>query len=309
MGEITSELDIRYVKLEFTLTFPNSCVLPISKASAIRGGMGEMLLRANCIRDRNCDNCDFVEECIVQRTMYSRFENKPDFMSPSDSVGYVVECENYEEKFEAGDELRFYLILFGRTIVYFNQYMSALFALGQNGLGKDKAKFYISQVKNNIGQPILDGNNIFMEYYQIDTIADYVNRRMKDIRQECCNELKFKSATTIKYHGSFIQEFNMEAIVNAIKRRIYILDLFENIDGEDLYKSQFELPEIIDQDIKTVKTRRYSSRKNAGMPLQGIKGTVVLDIIPDEIMPLLLAGEILHIGKNTSFGFGRYIVK
>ena len=70
MGEITSELDIRYVKLEFTLTFPNSCVLPISKASAIRGGMGEMLLRANCIRDRNCDNCDFVEECIVQRTMY-----------------------------------------------------------------------------------------------------------------------------------------------------------------------------------------------------------------------------------------------
>ena len=38
--------------------------------------------------------------------------------------------------------------------------------------------------------------------------------------------------TTIKYHGSFIQEFNMEAIVNAIKRRIYILDLFENIDGD-----------------------------------------------------------------------------
>ena len=29
-----------------------------------------------------------------------------------------------------------------------------------------------------------------------------------------------------------IQEFNMEAIVNAIKRRIYILDLFENIDGD-----------------------------------------------------------------------------
>lgn len=309
MKKITSELDIRYVKLEFTLTFPNSCVLPISKASAIRGGMGEMLLRANCIRDRDCDNCDFVDECIVQRTMYSRFENKPDFMSQNDSVGYVIECENYMEEFNAGDELKFYLILFGKTIVYFNQYMQALFALGQNGLGKDKAKFYISQVKNNKGQAILDGNNIFMEYYQIDTIADYVERRLKDIRQECCNELKFKTATTIKYQGNFIQEFNMEAIVNAIKRRIYILDSFENIDGEELYKSQFELPKIIDQDIKTIKVRRYSSRKNAGMPLQGIKGEVVLDVISDELMPLLLAGEILHIGKSTSFGFGRYIVK
>lgn len=45
--------------------------LPVNKVSAIRGGMGEMLLRSNCIRDRNCAVCDFKGECIVRRTMYS----------------------------------------------------------------------------------------------------------------------------------------------------------------------------------------------------------------------------------------------
>ena len=125
--DVSRVLQIRYVKLHFTIMFPQDSILPKSKASALRGGMGEMLLRANCISDRNCDNCDFYKECIVQRTMYSQFENKPDFITTGDSVGYVVECENYEEEFPTGSTLTFNLILFGKTIVYFNQYLQALF--------------------------------------------------------------------------------------------------------------------------------------------------------------------------------------
>ena len=43
MGEITSELDIRYVKLEFTLTFPNSCVLPISMITITKRTAGVLM--------------------------------------------------------------------------------------------------------------------------------------------------------------------------------------------------------------------------------------------------------------------------
>lgn len=54
--------------------------------------------------------------------------------------------------------------------------------------------------------------------------------------------------------------------------------------------------------------RRYSSTQDQKMPLKGIKGEMRLSHIPGELMPALLAGEVLHIGKNTSFGFGKYRV-
>jgi CRISPR/Cas system endoribonuclease Cas6 (RAMP superfamily) len=45
------------------------------------------------------------------------------------------------------------------------------------------------------------------------------------------------------------------------------------------------------------------------MLLRGIRGSCRLSDVDRTAMALLLAGELLHIGKNTSFGFGRYTVK
>ena len=47
--------DIRYTKLTFTIEFTEDIMLPKQKVSAIRGGIGEMLLRANCVRRRECE--------------------------------------------------------------------------------------------------------------------------------------------------------------------------------------------------------------------------------------------------------------
>ena len=45
------------------------------------------------------------------------------------------------------------------------------------------------------------------------------------------------------------------------------------------------------------------------MYLKGIKGKIEVEEIGEEILPLYLAGELIHIGKNTSFGFGRYTLR
>ena len=47
-------------------------------------------------------------------------------------------------------------------------------------------------------------------------------------------------------------------------------------------------------------------RKQEKMLLRGIKGFIETEPIKEELLQLLLAGELLHIGKNTSFGFGQY---
>ena len=314
---IADMLNIRYVKLHFYLEITEDCTLPCSKAPAIRGGMGEMLLRANCIRDRKCDECDFFKECIVQRTMYSQIENVPDFMNSTDSVGYIIDCNDFREHFKSGDTLRFDLTLFGKTICYFNQYMQAIYALGQNGLGKDKARFVVARVTNSDNQDILIGNDIYMNRYEVHTLADYVAYRKKQLKNGVMeNIIEFRSPLTVKYNGEFLKEFSVEPVTIALLRRLYILACFEGIMRDDcmsqILKRLFEecdMPVILEQEISPVTVKRYSTRKDQRIALKGIKGYMKIDKIQNEMLDLYLAAEIIHIGKSTSFGFGKIRVR
>lgn len=303
-------LGIRYTKINFTIRLVEDTVLPEQKASALRGGIGEMLLRVNCIRDRNCEVCDFESECIVRRTMYSKFERKPDFVTTGDSVGYVMECEDYRTTFYAGDCLKFTLILFGKTIVYFSQYMQAIFSLGQLGVGKNKSKFQIVQVTNQKNENLLLGDNIYMERYEVSTIRDYVIYRKRKIEERGVDgKMTFRTPLTLKNNGVFIDAFEMEAILKGVVRRIFILDCFEGIEADQIEVDKLKIPEILNQRVCFAHVKRYSNRQKMSMQFHGIKGEVNLISIEKNVLEILLAGELIHIGKNTSFGFGKYILR
>ncbi len=306
MTTINKQLSIRYVKLHFTIRFYEDTVAPKYKASALRGGMGEMLLRANCIGNRECERCDFESECLVRRILYSKMEIQPAFMTKGDSVGYVLECENYQTDFQAGDEIKFNLILFGKTIVYFSQILNAFYALGQMGLGKEKSRFEIVSVTNTRGTPILHNKNVEMQHYQVETVEDYVNYRLQ--KQKKTGDpfiIKFQSPLTLKYRGEYLKEFQIEALYEAIKRRIYMLDCFEGIEAEQK-KERPPLPGIVRQEHHQVEVPRYSNHQQSKMILRGIEGQIEIEEPSEDLRKLLFAGELIHIGKNTSFGFGRY---
>lgn len=306
--EMNQYLQVRYVKLYFTITFLEDTRLPVNKVSALRGGMGEMLLLVNCVRDRDCESCDFETECIVRRTMYSKFEKKPDFVTTGESIGYVLECEDRRKEFYVGDTLEFQMILFGKTIVYLNQFIQAFTMLGMQGLGKEHSRFRISEIRNTTKEVLYDGAQLDMGRYHIFRLCDYVENRIRKKKGQWKGQLTFYSPVTLKYQKEFLQEFQMEPIIIAIKRRIYMLNCYEGVD-EEWKEENFEIPEIIWQDHQFVQVERYSSRQNSKMTLKGIKGRIQLNGVDDALLPLLLAGELIHIGKNTSFGFGRFLVE
>ena len=302
-------LQIRYIKLYITVSFPEGALLPVNKASALRGGMGEMLLQMNCIRDRDCENCDFEAECLVQRTMYSKYEIKPVFLTAGESIGYVLECENYQEEFAAGGTLQFQLLLFGKTLVYFNQFMQALTMLGVVGLGKEHAKFCIASVKNEQNQVIVSEEELDLGNYRIRMVSDYVQRRVRQISERGIkNRLIFHTPVTVKYQNEYMQSFQMLPLTEAIKRRIYMLDCFEGIES-DLRELALMLPKITEQEHSFTVVKRYSNRKNTHMELKGIRGYAQTEAMEETLLELLLAGELIHVGKHTSFGFGRYTVR
>ena len=300
---------IRFVKLHFMVQFIKDCILPKNKVSALRGGMGEMLLQMNCIRDRDCDSCDFRKDCLVQKIMYSEMEIPSKYKTAGESVGYIIECEDYHEFFSAGTEMPFNLVLFGKTILYFNQILNAFYSLGHIGIGKDKARYEVVSVTNTQKKPILQNNDILMQNYAISTVRNYVEYRRKQIENKGTYRIKFKSPTAIKYQGEELKEFQMTALVESLKRRVYTLDCFEGIESSILDLISDDIPDIISQNSRQISVKRYSFHKNSSMYLRGIEGEIIITELPEKWIDLLIAGELIHVGKNTSFGFGRFRIE
>lgn len=298
--------DIRYTRLHFVLTLTEDTELVREKTSAIRGGIGEMLLRANCIGGRDCEQCGFTEECIVQRILYSTFEKKPEFMQQGTSVGYIIYCSDKRKIYSAGDALEFTITLFGKTIVYLNQILSAVYALGASGLGKNNSYFKVASIKNLYGESLLQGNDILIEKYQWQTLGAYIAWRRSQLeRQGFAGILRFHSPLTIKYQGEFIKEFSSEALGDALWRRLYILSAFESLKMSEKRPGELPPPVINGQLVRPAEVPRCSSRHDF-MKLRGILGEISISEVEDLWLDMLLAGEIVHIGKNTSFGFGKY---
>ncbi len=238
VSDLQRRLNIPYIKLKFCLAVKEDCVLPRDKVSALRGGMGEMLLRQNCIHNRDCKTCKYKKPCIVYKILYTQMKKKPAFMQGDDSIGYLIECENYQERFRAGDDFFFYLVLFGDNIVYFGQYLQMFYQLGVEGIGKYAARYVIRDIRNIRGDSLLRENQLIMSRYRSETVYDYVMRRQKDIEKDRCKKMVFHTPACLKYQGRYIQEFRPEAVFQALFRRIMMLDYFAEI-----YLDQFTAEE------------------------------------------------------------------
>ena len=265
MQELT--FDIPYIELDFYAEMLEDAILPENKVSALRGGMGQMLLRQNCVSDRNCGDCMFLKACPVTHTLYTHMENKPVYVTGEESVGYLIECEDKTEDFKKGDR----------------------------------------EVRNIQGEKIINRNRIDMRKYKICRLRDYVIQRKTELEEKTEKyAMIFTTPLSMKYQKEYMKEFQPEALVKGAARRLQMLNYYVGHPG-DLPEFQ-KYPIIRAQAVQSKKSKRYSSTQKNIMPLRGITGTVLFEEIPDECIDYLIVGELTHIGKNTSFGFGKYFL-
>ena len=98
---------------------------------------------------------------------------------------------------------------------------------------------------------------------------------------------------------------NVENFANMMNEKANELDLKNThfvtphgLDETEHYTTAYELAKITNYALK-----------NKKMILKGIRGTVLLTEITEDVLMLLMIGELIHIGKYTSFGFGRFHLK
>lgn len=296
-------LNIRYQKIYFKIQFTESAELPMYKVSMIRGGIGEMLLRGNCISDRQCEKCSFQNECVVERIYYHPMKIVPSYVG-KENVGYLYECMDKRTYVEAGDIMTFCLCLFGDVVIHFPAVLQAVYSLGQTGMGINHAHYHIIEVITHRRKKVVQGNQVYLHNMAPEIIADYTDYRIK---QNSGNEFEiiFLTPWTQKYEKEFIKEMHPEAFIRAVYRRIYLLNCMEGIEMEEQCPYEGTI-QLLEQKSYNVTVPRYSNRQNTKIYLHGIQGEMRVRIENMELLRFILAGELLHIGKNSSMGFGQY---
>lgn len=290
------------------IRFLEQGLVPEHKTSALRGGMGQQLLEMYCVGDKErCQECLCQRRCIVQNIIYAPFQIKPAYVTQGESAGYSISCTDSRTKVRAGEEIDVTLTLFGDTVAYINPVIQALFALGQKGLGREGVPFTVSSISNENGEPVLKDGQMYTSQILTETAWEYITKRKQTFSHGRKIKLHFFTPCTIKYQGKNQSEFEIEAILQNVHRRVLMQNLFEGIPVENLMCTH--IPKVIGQHSELKKVKRYSGRTKEKMQLQGITGWLELDEVEEDILDLLLAGEITQIGKNIRFGFGRYSIE
>ena len=123
--------------------------------------------------------------------------------------------------------------------------------------------------------------------------------------------LTFRTPCRIKYNMSLAPEIEFHILVRQLIRRMSLLYYFHCLgdssgwDFKGIIKEAGEM-KVVKHDLRWYDWERYSSRQGERMKMGGLVGSISFEGPLSPFMPLLRAGEILHVGKGTSFGLGKY---
>ena len=299
--------EIKYTVLDFTIEFQTDSRVNANKTSALRGILGESLAMTNCIFDtenRNCSTCFFNEKCLGNCILNTKLKSRPYFLAEDFISPLIIECNDYREYYEAGDRLKFKLIVLQGTCVYI-PYLIKAYEVAGMFIGIKNNLFTIYNVKNEFGDVVFDGENIYKEKIIISSLKDYVMARKRFLHD--INKIEFVTPLRFKKNGKYCDNIDGEVLLTLILRRIESVSALEK--DQMIHEKFDDTYKFKDMEMFWSESERYSNRQKQKMALGGIVGTVLIEnVINDELKDYLIAGELLHIGKSTVFGLGKYML-
>ncbi len=315
---------LRVRRFCFTIEPEETLVLPTYKGSALRGAFGHAFRKVICaLRKEKCIECLLRGKCIYSYV----FETPP----PSDTKvmrkyttaphPFVLEPPlERKREYVPGDAISFGLLLIGKAIEYLPYFIYAFDEMGKTGLGKGKGAFTLGKVVNT-GMPNLPDDQTV---YSSDTktlvpvqsgdlcLPFSVDPAMCAVSSPPGQlSLEFLTPARISYDRHLTDKPEFHVLIRNLLRRLALLCYFhcgEDTSGWD-FKKIIECAEgvrIKEKDLKWHDWERYSARQDTRMKMGGFIGKITYEGQIGPFMPLIRAGEIVHVGKGTSFGLGKY---
>jgi hypothetical protein len=310
----------------FFCEFRESAILPPYKGSTFRGVFGQTLKKIVCaLKKKNCAECLLNENCVY----FFVFEtpDKKNKLSVKKRIAspphpYVIEPPLTDQtNFSVGDSFKFNLLLFGKANDYLPYFIYTFDQIGEKGIGKRstnfRGKFILKEVSSS--------DQILYSYqdkkikgdYQLQelTLKNFVSpstTQIEEVELSLLTPLRVKFQNQLlKTNGNVTLPFHI--LTRTMLRRVASLFNYYD-DGEPPldYRQLIEkarMIEIKQSSLKWYDWRRYSNRQDQTMLIGGIVGDISYQGNITDFFPLLRFSELVHLGKQTSFGLGKIEIK
>ena len=310
LGHITAR---RYI---FSITALDTLKLPEYKGSTLRGGFGHAFRKVVCtFRGKECDAC-----LLRQRCVYSYVFETPPPEGTTKMTKYLRAPHPFvieppagkKQLYRPGEELTFGLVLIGRADDYLPYFIYAFDEMGKDfGIGRGNGKYRLDRVDCE-GVSIYDGTTGTLKPPTPHTPLPSPHSSL-NTQHSSLLTLRFLTPTRLINSGSLEPDPDFRTLVRALLRRFSLLSYFHC--GRELeadFKGLIERAGSVETVNKRLRWRdweRYSSRQDTRMKMGGFVGEIAFAGELAEFLPFLEAGELVHLGKGTGFGLGRYEIR
>lgn len=339
--------NLKLGRYEFRLRALAESVLPPFLGSTLRGAFGHALKEVACsVPHRDCSRCLLTERCLYprlfetqapQRNGSALLKTRQDaprpfiFLPPlpSKNTGFFRARDDFlrwRVSVAPGNTLDFNLSLFGSAIRDLPYMIYAVSLMAQQGFGFERAPFELEEVfaldAQGEREVIYTTGNRIKEHSRCNTtLARTVEVRMAQLAAATSSlsaignqiTLRFVTPTRLRIKGQVLETPSFAQLVSSTSLRLSMLS--ERWGDESTahdYRSMIELARevsTLDSSLCLMALDRYSNRRHGKIALDGFMGDITFSgSALRELLPLLVAGECLHVGSGTAFGLGRYTI-
>jgi hypothetical protein len=302
-------------RLRFTLASVGQAELPGFKGLLLRSAFGRALRLQSCEHgpDARCEGCDEAQDCAFACLFAPRACSPRGSLDPSsDAVPYVLHVPLGDRaRFKQDDLFVFELALYGWALNHLETMVRSMERAALDGLGKRRHVFGVVRVDDGWEQEPRQVyfTNVASELpsairtIEPDDLLRVDNYPVETIR------LRFVTPLRIKMGGRLLKSITLHELIRALVRRleeVWPTAITQGLMGNiSAILKAANRAETIEDNLRWLDMERYSARQQTEMNFGGLVGDVTYtgDLAP--LVPLVALGELLHVGKNTTFGFGR----
>ncbi|GAN32034.1 MAG: CRISPR system precrRNA processing endoribonuclease RAMP protein Cas6 [Candidatus Brocadia sp. AMX2] len=323
-------MKIPYKRFTFIFEAEEEIYLPSYKGSTFRGAFGTQFKKVVCaLKKGDCRDCLLKQRCVYAYIFESYSPDEANILGKVNAIPhpFIIEPpEEEKQRYLAGQTFSMGLILIGDAIQYLPYFIYTFGLLGKNGIGRGRGSCQLQKV--HTVSPRGDTQSIYRsktrkvesfseEYIDLrPSILAIMEENVSDSVHDAPEEitLRFLTPTRLKYDGKLTIDLEFHVFIRQLLRRLFLLRHYhckKSPADEGYHRMLIDKARTIS--IKETNLRwhdweRYSRRQDTRMKLGGFVGNIVYTGAISPFSPFIEAGKILHVGKGTSFGLGKYII-
>ncbi|SJM89918.1 conserved hypothetical protein [Crenothrix polyspora] len=303
--------ELTFQRYQFNFILETPLRLDFYSGSLLRGVFGKALRQLSCMtKMKVCSDCPLYRSCPYTTVfempppVQHQLQNFSQIPSP-----YLIEPPPLGSKvYQAGEMLSFSMVLMGQAIAQLPLIIFAWQKAFASGVGRFNSTARLMTVVLASDKP-----QIIYDYACDNAVQPHALSTPPPLATQNALTLNFTTPLHIQKQGKVLgHDMTAKDFLLALIRRYYLLQEFY---GHDYQPPNFsQLAELAQQIICTsnftwCQWQRYSNRQQQKMRFDGVLGRLTLTGDLSIFLPMIQAGQWLHIGNKTTFGMGLYTIE